>query len=84
MFRGTRLFTAQRILGAAGDILNFTFDLIGFAVGLKFGVTDQLADGLLRGAGDLLANADYPVFVHCLKPFPGLEFGGAGAAPSRY
>ena len=54
----------QRVLDAADSVLNPALGLVGFAVGLQFGVAHYLADAFLDGAFDLLRGAHDAIFVH--------------------
>ena len=54
----------QRILQAADGILDLALDLIAFALGGKFGVTDGLAGHFLDSALGLFGRADDTIFVH--------------------
>ena len=58
------LFSLERILDAADDVLNLTLDFVSVAFRLQLGVADHLADHLLDCALDLLRRSDDPVLVH--------------------
>ena len=55
---------AQRVLGAADEILRLAGDLLGLAFGLGLGVPGSLADGLLDLALHLARGALDAILVH--------------------
>src|ERR1051326_8344106 len=79
----------QRVLETANRVLHLAGDLVGLAVGFQLGITNDLADGLLDRAFDLLGRAGDPIVVHDnllltrADPInPGGGFGSLGNYPA--
>ena len=69
LLKKNRALLLQRILGAADSILDFAFDLVGFAVCNELGITKNLAGRDLDVALGLLGHAFDTIFIH-VEIFP--------------